>query len=83
MFESLLAKSGYQTQVIDVDKRMGMHMAMLHAPDASELALEDAVAQTNKMFVRKDEGDTITIENAETALVTVRVSEVSDFAHLN
>jgi hypothetical protein len=83
ILESHIASSGAQLELIDAEKRMGMWIAMVNAPDCSVPALRDAVDKINQAFMRKDDGKTCYIENEQARLLTVRVSGPEDFIHLN
>lgn len=83
IFESYLTESGAQLELIDVERSSGMWIAMCDVPDCSLGPFREAVRKLNESFIRHDEIPTCTIENERARLVTIRVSEPMDFAHLN
>lgn len=83
ILESHLAQAGAQLELIDCEKRAGMHIALMNSPDSSLPALKDCVDKINRAFARKDDEVTCVIENSQARLVTLRVTDHLDFSRLN
>lgn len=80
VLETHFAAAGVQLQLIDCEKLGGMWTAAIAiASDTHELVFEDIVARTNQAFLRADEVETVTIEDTEAGLMSVRVSDAKDF----
>lgn len=84
VLETLLAAYGVQLELIDAEKRAGFWIAAVAVDSEIQADAIDAVVnQVNKTFARHDEYTTCTLENDEVGLLTVRVTDSSDFSNVN
>lgn len=82
VLEGELAKHSVQLELIDCEKHAGMWMAIVAPDDQVEPAAIDSIlGSLNRMFARTDELETCVLENPEVSLISVRVTDSSDFAH--
>ncbi len=81
VLETYLASHGIQLELVDTDRRGGMWLAAV-AIDSSiqEEAILDVIGRVNANFARTDELETCVLENAEVGLLSVRITETSDFS---
>lgn len=83
VLENNAANYGLQVELVDCERNHGMWVAALALSDEiPEEALTQLVAHTNQHFKRTDEVPTCQIESAEVSLLSIRVSDRSDFSML-
>ena len=82
VLETYFASFHVQLEVVDSEKRNGLWMALLALNtdnDVDQEAVEHVLDKANKMFCRGDELTTCVLENVESGLVSVRITDSSDF----
>lgn len=81
IFENYLVRWHLQCEVIEVED-MGCRLAV-YSPSESDVeyhALTDAVIKLNEQFKRLDKKPTMSIIDADNAIVNIFVSETRDFS---
>lgn len=81
ILESRLAEHGVQLELVDCEKHGGMWVAAVCVDsEVHEAALLDSIQYCNRMFQRADDIKTVTLENDEVGLLSIRVTDTADFS---